>query len=736
MKFMSQESLLSDLNPAQRQAVTHIGGPLVVIAGAGSGKTRVLTRRIAYLIEQMQISPFEILAITFTNKAASEMRRRLVDLVGPVAEKMWVSTFHSACVRILRQHATALGFKSSFTIYDQADSIRLVGYVARDLDLDAKRFPPRSLASHISSAKADLIDPVQYMDAARNIFERKIGEVYQEYQRRLLAASAMDFDDLLNMTVKLFEEFPEVLDHYQRRFLHLLVDEYQDTNKVQNRLVALLGAESRNVFVVGDSDQSVYGFRGADMTNILEFEKFFPDAETVVLEQNYRSTQTILDAANAVIANNSSRLPKNLWTSEGQGELIRLYKAPSDREEAAYVANQIAELTSLENSFSDIAVFYRTNSQSRILEEEFVRRAIPYRIIGGTRFYDRKEIKDLLAYLRVIVNPQDEVSLRRIINVPKRGVGDASLSKVELYANMSGMHLNDALSHAALAGVSGKALSGLNGLLQLLEAARDMVKSETSVPEVIRFILDESGYMDELKAEKSVEAAGRLENLEEFIRVGEEHISLQDLLEDVALVSATDEDVPDSNVVMMTLHTAKGLEFPVVFLTGMEDGIFPHQRSLVDPQELEEERRLCYVGITRAMQRLYLTLASQRGQWGEGLSNPPSRFIDEIPRILVEDISPKRSTASLSYFGSLNNSQFKSNGEPETRSQRRSAFNNNSRAGGLDDLKIGDDIVHGKWGEGVVTSIKGSGEKTEIRVRFPVIGEKTLLLSLAPIKKA
>lgn len=736
MKFMSQESLLSDLNPAQRQAVTHIGGPLVVIAGAGSGKTRVLTRRIAYLIEQMQISPFEILAITFTNKAASEMRRRLVDLVGPVAEKMWVSTFHSACVRILRQHATALGFKSSFTIYDQADSIRLVGYVARDLDLDAKRFPPRSLASHISSAKADLIDPVQYMDAARNIFERKIGEVYQEYQRRLLAASAMDFDDLLNMTVKLFEEFPEVLDHYQRRFLHLLVDEYQDTNKVQNRLVALLGAESRNVFVVGDSDQSVYGFRGADMTNILEFEKFFPDAETVVLEQNYRSTQTILDAANAVIANNLSRLPKNLWTSEGQGELIRLYKAPSDREEAAYVANQIAELTSLENSFSDIAVFYRTNSQSRILEEEFVRRAIPYRIIGGTRFYDRKEIKDLLAYLRVIVNPQDEVSLRRIINVPKRGVGDASLSKVELYANMSGMHLNDALSHAALAGVSGKALSGLNGLLQLLEAARDMVKSETSVPEVIRFILNESGYMDELKAEKSVEAAGRLENLEEFIRVGEEHISLQDLLEDVALVSATDEDVPDSTVVMMTLHTAKGLEFPVVFLTGMEDGIFPHQRSLVDPQELEEERRLCYVGITRAMQRLYLTLASQRGQWGEGLSNPPSRFIDEIPRILVEDISPKRSTASLSYFGSLNNSQFKSNGEPETRSQRRSAFNNNSRAGGLDDLKIGDDIVHGKWGEGVVTSIKGSGEKTEIRVRFPVIGEKTLLLSLAPIKKA
>ena len=736
MKFMSQESLLSDLNPAQRQAVTHIGGPLVVIAGAGSGKTRVLTRRIAYLIEQMQISPYEILAITFTNKAASEMRRRLVDLVGPVAEKMWVSTFHSACVRILRQHATALGFKSSFTIYDQADSIRLVGYVARDLDLDAKRFPPRSLASHISSAKADLIDPVQYLDVARNIFERKIGEVYQEYQRRLLAASAMDFDDLLNMTVKLFEEFPEVLDHYQRRFLHLLVDEYQDTNKVQNRLVALLGAESRNVFVVGDSDQSVYGFRGADMTNILEFEKFFPDAETVVLEQNYRSTQTILDAANAVIANNFSRLPKNLWTSEGQGEPIRLYKAPSDREEAAYVANQIAELTSLENSFSDIAVFYRTNSQSRILEEEFVRRAIPYRVIGGTRFYDRKEIKDLLAYLRLIVNPQDEVSLRRIINVPKRGVGDASLSKVDLYANMSGMHLFDALSHAALAGVSGKALSGLNGLLQLLEAARDLVKSETSVPELIRFILNESGYMDELKAEKSVEAAGRLENLEEFIRVGEEHISLQDLLEDVALVSATDEDVPDSTVVMMTLHTAKGLEFPVVFLTGMEDGMFPHQRSLVDPQELEEERRLCYVGITRAMQRLYLTLASQRGQWGEGLSNPPSRFIDEIPRILVEDISPKRSTASLSYFGSLNNSQFKSNGEPEARSQRRSAFNNNSRAGGLDDLKIGDDIVHGKWGEGVVTSIKGSGEKTEIRVRFPVIGEKTLLLSLAPIKKA
>lgn len=733
---MSRDLLLSDLNPAQLKAVTHIGGPLVVVAGAGSGKTRVLTRRIAYLIEEMQISPFEILAITFTNKAASEMRERLGALVGPVAEKMWVSTFHSACVRILRQNAVALGFNSSFTIYDQSDSVRLIGYVARDLDLDSKRFSAKSLSSHISGAKADLVSADEYLNSARNIFERKIGEVYKEYQRRLLAASAMDFDDLLNMTVTLFENFPEVLDHYQRRFLHILVDEYQDTNKVQNRLVALLGAESRNVFVVGDSDQSVYGFRGADMTNILEFEKVFPDSGTVVLEQNYRSTQTILDAANSVISNNVSRLPKKLWTEGAIGESIKLYKAPNDRDEAAFVANQIVELTSLDYSYSDVAVFYRTNSQSRVIEEEFVRRVIPYRVIGGTRFYDRKEIKDVLAYLKAVVNPQDEVSIRRIANVPKRGVGDASLAKVEIYANMAGVHFSDALAQPQLAGVSGKALIGLRQLFELLSQARELMNSGEDVTEIIKFVLQESDYLDELKAEHSIEAAGRIENLEELIRVGEEHESLQDLLEDVALVSAADSDVPESTVVLMTLHTAKGLEFPVVFLTGLEDGMFPHQRSLVDPQELEEERRLCYVGITRAMERLHLTLASSRGQWGEGLTNPPSRFIDEIPVHLVEDVSPKGRQASLSYFNPSSFSDSYTSSRFSSQSERISGFQKRSIGNSELDLKVGDDIVHGKWGEGVVTGIKGSGDRTEIKVRFPVLGEKTLLLSLAPIKRA
>lgn len=732
---MSLDHLLADLNPAQRQAVTHIGGPLVVVAGAGSGKTRVLTRRIAYLIEAMEISPFEILAITFTNKAAAEMRNRLVDLVGPLAEKMWVSTFHSACVRILRQHGTALGFKSSFTIYDQSDSVRLIGYVIRDLDIDPKRFSARAVAAAISSAKADFVGSEEYMSSARNIFERRIGEIYLDYQRRLLASSAMDFDDLLNMTVRLFEEFPDVLDYYQRRFLHLLVDEYQDTNRVQNRLVTLVAAESRNVFVVGDSDQSVYGFRGADMTNILEFEKSFPDAQTVVLEQNYRSTQTILDAANAVISNNLSRSPKNLWTAGGSGELITLYKGSTDRDEAAFIASRIHELTSSVAAYSDIAVFYRTNSQSRVLEEEFIRRSIPYRVLGATKFYDRREIRDILAYLRAVANPADEVSLRRVLNVPKRGVGDASVAKIDSYAAVGGIAFNTALEHAELAGVGGKALKGIRELVELLARAREMVQAGKSAKELIEFVTEESGYMSELRVERTVDAAGRIENLEELVRVGEEHADLDEFLEAVALVSASDEEVSDSTVVMMTLHTAKGLEFPVVFLTGMEDGIFPHQRSMTDPSELEEERRLCYVGITRARERLFMTLASSRGQWGEGLSNPPSRFLDEIPGHLIEDLTPKRRPSSLSYFGGSEEGAGLSS-PSGFRRPLPSGFASSGVSPELANLKVGDDIVHKKWGEGVVTSMKGRGGDAEITVRFPSMGEKTLLLSLAPIKRA
>jgi DNA helicase-2/ATP-dependent DNA helicase PcrA len=752
--MLTATELLDGLNPAQREAVAHEGGPLLIVAGAGSGKTRVLTHRIAYLIAN-GVSPFEILAITFTNKAAGEMKSRVARLVGPVAERMWVSTFHSACVRILRRDATRLGFRSSFTIYDEADAVRLTGYVLRDLNLDSKKFPPRSVHGTISAAKNDLLLPPLYAERASNVFERRIAEVYAEYQRRLLAASAMDFDDLLLNTVRLFEEDFSVLDHYQRRFRHVLVDEYQDTNRAQNEIVLQLGARHRNVVVVGDSDQSIYAFRGADVRNILEFETAFPDATVVVLDQNYRSTQTILDVANAVIANNLRRKPKLLWTDVGSGVPVTRYEADSEHDEASFVAHEISRLHDNDHlSWNDIAVFYRTNAQSRAVEEELVRRSIPYKVIGGTRFYDRREIKDVLAYLRAVANPSDEVSLKRIVNVPKRGVGDTSIGRLDAWATARGLTFGEAMADAEAAGLSGRALAGVRTVEALLGELR---ASGAGPGELLERVIDDTGYRAELEAENSIESAGRLENLAELVGTAREYAELDVFLEDVSLVADSDQLVDDAGqVVMMTLHTAKGLEYPAVFIIGLEEGVFPHLRALSDEDELEEERRLAYVGITRAQRHLYMTNAWSRTLWGSTQYNPLSRFVREIPeQLITEHRSARRSRSSGSSWGGRvyagggaggrlgddTNGRIYGRGTAEHRervvdSALRSPTPVKTTGAEHLGLHIGEDVVHAKWGEGVVIDLTGEGEKAEVTVHFPSVGEKRLLLAWSPLKKA
>ncbi|MEO6627662.1 MAG: 3'-5' exonuclease, partial [Aquihabitans sp.] len=711
------------------------------------------------------ISPFEILAITFTNKAAQEMRERVGALVGPVAEKMWVSTFHSACVRILRRDAHRLGYPSSFTIYDQADAQRLTGYVIRDLNLDAKRFPTRQVHAMISAAKNDDVGPAAYRDRAEVIFERKIADIYVEYQARLLKAGAMDFDDLLRNAVELFRTEPEVLEHYRRRFKHVLVDEYQDTNKVQNELILQLAGEHHNVCIVGDSDQSVYRFRGADIRNILEFEEAFPDATVIVLEQNYRSTQTILDAANSVIANNLSRKPKELWTEEADGHAIVRYHADDKGDEAQWVAHEVAKLhDSGQYRWGDVAVFYRTNAQSRVAEEHLLRAGIPYKVVGGTRFYDRREVKDALAYLKAVVNPADEVAVKRVLNLPKRGVGDSTVAKLDNWAASRGHTFTEALRRSHEVGITGRAVKGIEEFLALIDGVTSLV--EDGPGPLLEALLDRSGYAAELQGEHTVEGEGRLENLAELVGSAREVNSVDEFLEQVSLVADADQ-IPDddSQVVLMTLHSAKGLEFPAVFVIGMEDGVFPHLRSLTEPQELEEERRLAYVGITRARERLYLSHAWSRTIFGSTQYNPPSRFLDEIPQRLVEAIQgDRRSSRSGSWADSSNaNSSELSWGDRPSRrggisSERRqvnrdrmvdaaisagsapgaggrsgSAAGGSGPAGGF---RVGEDVVHGKWGEGIVMDLRGSGDKTEITVNFPTVGQKVLLLAWAPLKKA
>ncbi len=705
----------------------HRGGPLLVVAGAGSGKTRVLTRRIAHLLATGDAAPWEILAITFTNKAADEMRRRVAELVGARAERMWVSTFHSACLRMLRVHGGRLGYESAFSVYDDTDSRRLVELVEDELNIDTRRLAPRAVAAVISQAKAELVGPARFAEEASwgaDPFQRRIGEVYTEYQRRLKAANAMDFDDLLFQAVVLLQSCGDVLEGYRRRFRHILVDEYQDTNHAQHELVLLLGREHGNVTVVGDSDQSIYRWRGAEIANILEFEAAFPDATTVLLEQNYRSTQTILDAANAVIENNLARRPKQLFTEGETGERLCRYRAEDERDEASFVAHEILRLQASEGlSYGDVAVFYRTNAQSRAIEEELVHQGVPYKVVGGTRFYDRREVRDLLAYLRVIANPDDEVSFRRIVNVPKRGIGQTSVLRLSAAAASRGTPIGRMLEHAGEAGLSGKALKGVQELSTLLGELR---AAAAAVPpgDLVELVAKRSGYLDALGAEGTLEAEGRIENIAELVGVAKEYERLSELLETVALVSDADElDQEGSRVSLMTLHTAKGLEYPAVFLIGMEEGIFPHSRTLGEPLELEEERRLCYVGITRARRFLYLTHAWSRTLWGRTMPGMPSRFLAEVPEDLVREVGGGR------IFGS---------GSLGTRSVGSARADAQRAASGAESLGLvaGDHVVHERWGPGVVLDTKGDGDRAQATVRFASVGQKTLLLCAAPLRRA
>lgn len=745
------------LNPAQHDAVAHDGGPMLVVAGAGSGKTRVLTHRIAHLISEGQISPFSILAITFTNKAAEEMKSRVAALVGPVANRMWVSTFHSACVRILRQHAERIEFPPRFSIYDQADAVRLTSHVLRDLNLDTRRFPPRSVQATISSAKNEGVSAADYVERASGLFEQRIGEVFVEFQARLVAAGAMDFDDLLVNTVGLLRDHPDVLGDYRQRFEHVLVDEYQDTNPVQNDLVMLLATGHRNIFVVGDSDQSIYQFRGADVRNILEFEQAFPDATVVVLDQNYRSTQTILEAANTVISRNPGRKPKELWTDAGNGEAIACFRADDEVDEANWVARRLAAYRDGGyHRWSEMAVFYRTNGQSRAIEEQLVRAGVPYQVVGGTRFYERREIRDALAYLRLAANPCDEVAARRVVNVPKRGVGDTSLARISAWAEANGAGFVEALVDHLSAGVTGRAATGITDFLDLAAALTGRL--EDGPARVIEVAIDRSGYVEELRAESSIESEGRLENLAELIGIAASFNDVEEFLERVSLVADTD-DLPttesgendDGQVLLMTLHAAKGLEYPVVFLVGMEDGVFPHLRSLGEPAQMEEERRLAYVGLTRARERLHLSYARSRMLHGQTQYNPPSRFLDEIPDGLVDEVedggSSRRGSGIREGYGrtgwTVSGSRNPdTGGEPGGRvfgrgdgAGVRGGVGSTSTGAHLLGLEVGDDVEHRAWGEGVVVSVDGDGDRSEAVVEFSSVGEKRLLLAWAPLER-
>ena len=737
---------LDGLNPMQREAAEHVDGPLLVVAGAGSGKTRVLTHRIAHLISNHGVSPMNILAITFTNKAAGEMKHRVESLIGPVAKSMWVSTFHSACVRILRVHAERIGYPKTFSIYDQADAQRLTGYVIRDMGLDVKRFTPRAVHAVISNWKNELVSPTQAAERAAHIFDRKHSEIYREYQERLLKAGAMDFDDLLVNVVRLFRMHTDVLASYQDRFKYILVDEYQDTNIAQNEIVLSLAARHHNVCVVGDTDQSIYAFRGADFRNIGQFEDAFDEVSVVVLEQNYRSTQNILDAANAVIAQNFGRKPKELWTETGPGDPIVRFHADDEGDEAAFVARTMQTLRTGGRKWGDMAVFYRTNPQSRVVEEIFMRFGVPYKVVGGTRFYDRREIKDAVAYLRVVTNPLDEVSVKRVLNMPKRGIGDTSISRLDLFAREENISFFEALRRAGDAGVSGAARRGIESFIAVID---EVAGQEEQTPGALfEAVLEKSGYLAEFDNENSVEDAGRLENLGELVSSAKEFAQVDEFLEQVSLVADADDLSDDDKVIMMTMHAAKGLEYPVVFIVGVEEGLFPHSRALVDANELEEERRLAYVGITRAQERLFLTHAWSRQQFGTTQYNPPSRFLEEIPEELIEHQGnvqnrPKARTTRDDDWGGRKVSSFDPDDEFRERqvdaamaagrsaAQRPPQPTNSQEIG----LRVGDTVEHSVFGEGIIIDITGSGDKTEAVINFREKGRKHLLLAWAPLKK-
>jgi DNA helicase-2/ATP-dependent DNA helicase PcrA len=727
--------LFADLNPTQREAVAATEGPVLVVAGAGSGKTRVLTYRIAHLLRDLHVPPQSVLAITFTNKAANEMKSRVGALVGGAVRSMWVSTFHSACVRILRREASRLGYRSGFSIYDDADSLRLLNIVIKDLDLDPKRFPPKAMKAVISKAKNELIDFESFADQGDGFFHEQVADIYRLYQQRLLAASAMDFDDLLMVTVELFGAFPEVLTTYQERFRYVLVDEYQDTNRAQYLLVKQLTASHRNLCVVGDSDQSIYKFRGADIRNIRDFEVDYPDARIVILDQNYRSTETILDAANSVISNNTKRTPKNLWSDRGRGVPILRYEAEDEHDEAGYVVDEVERLQSDGFNLSDMAVFYRTNAMSRVIEDVFVRRGTPYTVVGSVKFYDRKEIKDAVAYLRAIVNPADEVSLKRIINEPRRGIGDTTIAHLDRYSQTNKIGFAEGLRRVSeITQLNARAQAAVGEFVAIMDRLRDVAEAE-GVRAAVEAVLDDTGMVAALDAEKTIEAMGRVENLRELVGVSSEFESanegavigdeefdtldnmrrLEVFLESTALVADIDEwDEGAGAVTLMTLHTAKGLEFPAVFIVGMEDGVFPHMRSLGDPNELEEERRLAYVGITRAQDKLYLTSAWTRMLFGGSNYNPPSRFLTEIPDGLLEKAGKrKRRTAS-----------------------ERAAATGPRTTVEAGHIGPGDRVRHDKWGLGTVREVVGAGDRAEAEVMFDTQGKKRLLLAWAPLERA
>ncbi|MFC9468739.1 DNA helicase PcrA [Streptomyces coelicoflavus] len=761
-------ALLEGLNDNQRAAVVHSGSPLLIVAGAGSGKTRVLTHRIAHLLAERHVHPGQILAITFTNKAAGEMKERVEQLVGPRANAMWVMTFHSACVRILRRESKKLGFTSSFSIYDAADSKRLMALVCRDLDLDPKRFPPKSFSAKISNLKNELIDEEDFAAQAADGFEKTLAQAYAMYQSRLREANALDFDDLIMTTVNLLRAFPDVAEHYRRRFRHVLVDEYQDTNHAQYALVReLVGVPSEHpvdvppeaevppaeLCVVGDADQSIYAFRGATIRNILQFEEDYPDATTILLEQNYRSTQTILSAANAVIERNESRRPKNLWTNQGSGAQITGYVADTEHDEAQFVADEIDRLTDAgEAKAGDVAVFYRTNAQSRVFEEVFIRTGLPYKVVGGVRFYERKEVRDVLAYLRVLANPEDSVPLRRILNVPKRGIGDRAEAMIDALSQRERISFPQALKRVDEAyGMAARSANAVKRFNTLMEDLRTIVESGAGPATVLEAILERTGYLAELQASTDPQDETRIENLQELAAVAlefeqeraedEEAGTLADFLEKVALVADSDQ-IPDEEdgdgvVTLMTLHTAKGLEFPVVFLTGMEDGVFPHMRALGQAKELEEERRLAYVGITRARERLYLTRSTLRSAWGQPSYNPPSRFLEEIPAPHLEwkrtgANGPAPSAPVSGVAASLSSSRSRSSASGASGfATRRSAGAEQPTVS----LAVGDRVTHDQFGLGTVVGVKGTGSNAEATIDFGDTKPKRLLLRYAPVEK-
>lgn len=776
-------TLLDGLNEEQRAAVVHAGTPLLIVAGAGSGKTRVLTHRIGHLLSARNVHPGQILAITFTNKAAGEMKERVEGLVGPRANAMWVSTFHSACVRILRRESKRLGFTSSFSIYDAADSKRLMALVCRDLDLDPKKFPPKAFNAKISNLKNELIDEEAFADQAVDGFEKTLAQAYAMYQGRLREANALDFDDIIMTTVHLLQAFPDVAEHYRRRFRHVLVDEYQDTNHAQYTLVReLVGTgypdlPPAELCVVGDADQSIYAFRGATIRNILQFEEDYKDATTILLEQNYRSTQTILSAANAVIERNENRRAKNLWTEAGTGAVITGYVADTEHDEAQFVADEIDRLTDAGDAKAgDVAIFYRTNAQSRVFEEIFIRVGLPYKVVGGVRFYERKEVRDVLAYLRVLANPEDNVPLRRILNVPKRGIGERAEAMIDALALREKITFPQALRRVDEAfGMAARSTNAVKRFNVLMEELRTIVDSGAGPAVVLEAVLERTGYLAELQASTDPQDETRIENLQELAAVALEFEqareaaaaeaaetgapapgsgTLAEFLEQVALVADSDQ-IPDEDtegtgvITLMTLHTAKGLEFPVVFLTGMEDGVFPHMRALGQTKELEEERRLAYVGITRARERLYLTRSSMRSAWGTPSYNPPSRFLEEIP---AEYLQWKRTGATQKPAGPMRSSGYGSSSSGSgkaTFGTSPEAFLSSSRTKSgpsgfatrraadkpVIALVVGDRVTHDQFGLGTVMEVKGAGADAQATIDFGDDKPKRLLLRYAPVQK-